>query len=117
MVDALRDNASLQCDRWVEHPVFFISRWRVTNPFHILEDLTQTFVSLMVARDVLREHGHKLEIVFADDMLAGGPFFPAWDALFTRSNRTVTVEASSASSQSAVLQSGYTHTLFVRISM
>ena len=88
LLSGLVDRAALSCRHWFNVPVLFLTRWRATNPFHIMEDLTQTFISVMVARESLgaRDVPPPLQLLMVDDM-PRGPFFAAWDALFLSNPR------------------------------
>lgn len=86
-LDGLLDSQSLKCSQRADYPLFLITRWRATNPFHILEDLSQTFISMMVLRKELRVKDtqtaahSQMQIIFVDD-LPEGPWFDAWQRLF-----------------------------------
>lgn len=78
---------SLQCKHNVTHPVFWIWRWDTTNAFHFLEDIVNTFVSLII----LDEDPDQVEIAIYDGMKGNvdNPLFTLWSQLFPKGVRII----------------------------
>ncbi len=59
-----------QCEHWVDHPVYFISRYDHTNMFHASEDMITVFESLAILHSDAEAHaalsGRPIEVVIAD---------------------------------------------------
>lgn len=77
----------LQCSHTVPHTVFWIYRWDATNAFHYLEDVTNTFVSLIL----LDENPNQVEIAIYDGMtgIVNNPLFTLWSELFPKGVRII----------------------------
>lgn len=79
--------SSLQCDYNVRHTVFWIWRWDATNAYHFMEDITNTFVSLIL----LDEDPYQVEIAIYDGMKGNvdNPLFTLWSQLFPKGVRII----------------------------
>ena len=69
--------------------VAFLTRWREHNIFHIMDDMTQTFVSLAILRNELLRRPDSsvvnwtgVQFVFVDDMVEG-KLWELWPKLFS----------------------------------
>lgn len=77
----------LQCNNMVLHTVFWIWRWDATNAYHFLEDVTNTFVSLIL----LNEDPNHVEVAIYDGMkvISNNPLFTFWSELFPQGVRII----------------------------
>lgn len=77
----------LQCSHNVLHTVFWMWRWDATNAYHFLEDVTNTFVSLIL----LNEDPNQVEIAIYDGMagIVNNPLFTFWSELFPKGVRII----------------------------
>lgn len=77
----------LQCEHIVSHTVFWLWRWDATNAYHFLEDITNTFVSLIL----FNEDPNEVEIAIYDGMggILKNPLFTLWYDLFPKGVRII----------------------------
>jgi len=73
----------LGCENFVEHPVFFLSRYANRNIFHALEDGVTAFESLLV----LDLDPAEVELVIWDECAVDSPFFEMWKSMFGKGVR------------------------------
>ncbi|KAJ3390447.1 hypothetical protein HDU84_007447 [Entophlyctis sp. JEL0112] len=89
---------NIECDVWLDTPVFFISRWDTTNPYQFHQDALNTFfVYAILDLDPSAVHP-----VILDSRTPDGPFTQAWSHLFTDSRRLVDIRALADAAASAV---------------
>ncbi|KAJ3118375.1 hypothetical protein HDU96_002217 [Phlyctochytrium bullatum] len=81
-VDILSSSESVHCDAWVNTPVFAIKRWNTINPFHVHQDLLNTFI----AYAALELDASKMQVVVLDERAPDGPFVSAYTDVFSSSS-------------------------------
>lgn len=76
-----------QCSNVVKHTVFWMWRWDATNAYHFLEDMTNTFSSLIL----LGEDPNEVEIAIYDGLggIVNYPLFTLWSELFPKGVRII----------------------------
>ncbi|KAI8850027.1 hypothetical protein BC829DRAFT_390240 [Chytridium lagenaria] len=85
-------NEDIQCDAWIETPLFFISRWDTTNPYQAHHDFVNTFrvyAALGLSAD-------EVQPVILDSRTTDGPYLGLWATIFSSSNRILDIRQLSA---------------------
>ncbi|CAM9414867.1 unnamed protein product, partial [Hapterophycus canaliculatus] len=76
---------SLECDRWVDHPVLVVQRDTFANLFHDSED----FVNAFLAMAILKKKPGDVQVLLTD-LYPRGPFWAMWDKVFGAGAPTLT---------------------------
>ncbi|KAJ3204349.1 hypothetical protein HDU67_009636 [Dinochytrium kinnereticum] len=77
----------IQCDAWIETPLFFLSRWDTTNPYQAHHDMLNTFrIYASLGLSV-----NDVQPVILDSRSVDGPYLGLWGTLFTSSNRVMDI--------------------------
>ncbi|KAI8614821.1 hypothetical protein BC830DRAFT_349904 [Chytriomyces sp. MP71] len=92
-----RTTGDIQCDAWVETPVFFISRWDTTNPYQFHQDALNTFL----VYSLLNLNPDEIQPVLLDARARDGPFTLAWSHIFSSSHHLVDIRQLANSSSHA----------------
>ncbi|KAJ3285727.1 hypothetical protein HDU76_008097, partial [Blyttiomyces sp. JEL0837] len=79
--------SDIQCDAWVDTPLFMISRWDTTNPYQAHQDMLNTFL----VYSKLNLSADRIQPVLLDSRNADGPFVGAWSHLFTSSHNLIDI--------------------------
>ncbi|KAI9345024.1 hypothetical protein BDR26DRAFT_917119 [Obelidium mucronatum] len=81
------DSAQINCDAWVDTPLFMISRWDTGNPYQAHQDFFNAF-SVYAALNLSVD---SIQPIFLDPKTPNGPFFNAWTHVFSTSQRFITL--------------------------
>ncbi|KAI9358908.1 hypothetical protein DFJ73DRAFT_905018 [Zopfochytrium polystomum] len=81
----LSSNASesIECDAWIDNPVFFLMRNDATNVYHHYQDSLNTFQ----VYSALGLDAEKTQLVLVDNRVVDGDFVGAWARIFSGSQR------------------------------
>jgi len=83
LLTLISSTGELGCENFVEHPVFFLSRYATRNIFHALEDGVTAFESLLV----LDLDPAEVELIIWDECSVDSPFFEMWKSIFGKGVR------------------------------
>ncbi|KAI8614822.1 hypothetical protein BC830DRAFT_1169098 [Chytriomyces sp. MP71] len=87
-MDFLQPKNDIQCDGWIETPVFFISRWDTMNPYQFHQDALNTFI----VYTLLGLTPNEMQVVLLDRRDRDGPFTLTWSHLFSGSHRLMDLD-------------------------
>ncbi|KAJ3094688.1 hypothetical protein HDU97_007708 [Phlyctochytrium planicorne] len=77
----------VQCDAWIETPLFFASRWDTTNPYQAHQDFLNTFR----VYSALGINADEILPVFLDSRDVDGPYTQIWADVFGGGSRVLDI--------------------------
>ncbi|KAJ3097414.1 hypothetical protein HDU97_004893 [Phlyctochytrium planicorne] len=77
----------IECDAWIETPLFFTSRWDTTNPYQAHQDFLNTFR----VYSTLGINADEILPVFLDTRQVDGPYTQIWADVFGGGSRILDI--------------------------
>ncbi|KAJ3282617.1 hypothetical protein HDU76_008673, partial [Blyttiomyces sp. JEL0837] len=75
-------NTEIKCDAWIDNPLFIIERYDPNSPYHVHQDLLNTFM----VYSALNLNPSTTQTILIDNRNPDGAFVSAWASLFTNTN-------------------------------
>ncbi|KAJ3133818.1 hypothetical protein HK100_004031 [Physocladia obscura] len=91
-------NSKIECDVWLNTPVFMISRWDTTNPYQFHQDAMNTFI----VYSLLGLSPSQIQPIILDARHSDGPYTAAWSHIFSSSHHLIDIRQLSASAASLI---------------
>ncbi|KAJ3388108.1 hypothetical protein HDU84_000268 [Entophlyctis sp. JEL0112] len=104
------ERTEIQCDLWLETPLFMISRWDTTNPYQFHQDALNTFM----VYGILDLSVNEMQTVILDSRKADGPYTAAWSHMFSSTRRLMDIRQLAAAAKQKIGSEARSPTLCLR---